>query len=704
MPEWIGKTIGRVRIEKYLARGGMAEVYLGTHLTLERPVAVKVLHSFIEEDSGLLARFQREAKVVAALRHNNIVQILDFHAADGHPYIVMEYLAGPSLAAYLRNIHERGVRLAYPQVARLLTPLATALDYAHSQGVIHRDIKPANILLHSKTNEFDVNSALAESVEPVITDFGLVRIAHSAVQTATGAVSGTPAYMSPEQASGKRVDHRTDIYSLGVVLYEMLAGRVPFEADSTMSVLFMHINEPPPPIEGLHPSLRDVIERALAKDPEERYQTCRDLAVDFTTSIELNSQSETMGKPLPRTSQTAAASEKRDQAKGPNWKRIIGYVAAGIVVCFFGLIGLQRLSPPSTPTEPATEPPVPTETLPPVVEEPTPDALLFPPAADGISVGVLRFQDGASALDQITIFASLAMPPEGSQYGAWLVGAGEESPRSLGILTQDETGQFTLTFVDSQSRNLMDRFNHMKITLEPNPDDNPNPTGQVIYSSEIPPEALIHIRHLLFSIGDTPNQVSLIHGMTNNVFLIVQSAEAMLAAFDAGDEAGARFNAEIIVNLIAGNQEASTYGDWDGDGAVSDTGDGYGLLLNGEQAGYIFGTISHAGYAAEAGDSTPDIRLHADHVIVSMQNVEAWAPELRDTAIRIAQAPFDETMRADISVAVALANQILYGLDIDASETVDPIPGEGGVLTAYEHAYYMADMPILPGAEQIPAP
>src|SRR5688572_15279396 len=192
--------------------------------------------------------------------------------------------------------------------------------------------------------------------------------------------------------------------------------------------------------------------------------------------------------------------------------------------------------------------------------------------------------------------------------------------------------------------------------------------------------------------------------MTNHVFLIVQSADAMLTAFDAGDEAGVRTNAEILINLIAGNQEATLYGDWNGDGTVSDIGDGYGLLLNGEHQGYILGTISHAGYAAGAPDSTPDIRLHGDHVVVSMQNVEAWTPELRDTAIRIAQAPFDETMRADISTAVALANQILNGLDIDASETIDPIPGEGGVFTAYEHAYYMADMPILPGANQTPAP
>src|SRR5574342_1206809 len=131
MPDWLGKTIGKVRIEKYLTRGGMAEVYLGTHLTLERPVAVKVMHSFIEDDPEFLMRFQRAAKVVAGLRHPNIVQLFDYDTIDGHPFIVMEYLRGPSLAAYLRKLHERNERIPVQQVARLLKSLASALDYAH---------------------------------------------------------------------------------------------------------------------------------------------------------------------------------------------------------------------------------------------------------------------------------------------------------------------------------------------------------------------------------------------------------------------------------------------------------------------------------------------------------------------------------------------------------------------------------------------
>lgn len=299
MPEWIGKTIGNVRIDKLLARGGMAEVYLGSHLKLDRPVAIKLLHSYIEEDPFLLERFDREAKVVAGLRHPNIVQIFDFDTTDGHPYIVMEYLKGPTLATYLRHLHQRKKRIPPHQIARLLKGLTSALDYAHKQGVIHRDIKPGNILLHNKTDDIPLDKPLTNDVEAVITDFGLVRIIDSASLTASGMISGTPAYMSPEQARGDQTDHRTDIYSLGIVLYEMLAGRVPFEADSTMTVLHMQIHTPPPPIPELTAEAQAVLDRALLKNPNERYASSHEMAIDFYLSIGMTAQAETIREPYP---------------------------------------------------------------------------------------------------------------------------------------------------------------------------------------------------------------------------------------------------------------------------------------------------------------------------------------------------------------------------------------------------------------------
>jgi serine/threonine protein kinase len=306
MPEWIGQTIGKVRIEKFLARGGVAEVYLGTHITLARPVAVKVLHGFIEEQPIPLERFEREARVAAAMRHPNIVQIHDFDTIDGHPYIVMEYLKGPTLATYLRPLHQHKKRIPHPQVARLFNGLAAALDYAHERGVIHRDIKPDNILLHNKTDEIPLDKTLPEDVEAVLTDFGLVRLVDTGTHTTSGIISGTPAYMSPEQALGDKIDHRTDIYSLGIVLYELLAGGVPFKADTdNRAVLHMQIHATPLPIPELPARVQAVLDRALQKNPKDRYQSSLELAIDFSRLIGL------IAEPAPPPIQTRAPSKPR---------------------------------------------------------------------------------------------------------------------------------------------------------------------------------------------------------------------------------------------------------------------------------------------------------------------------------------------------------------------------------------------------------
>jgi hypothetical protein len=702
MPEWIGKTIGKVRIEKFLARGGMAEVYLGIHQTLDRPVAVKVLHTFIEEDPDLLMRFQREAKVVAGLRHPNIVQVFDYDTVDNHPYIVMEYLKGPSLAVYLKSLHERKERIPGPQVARLLKSLASALDYAHGQGVIHRDIKPGNILFHSKTKDISLDQPLPDDVDVILTDFGLVRIAHSSTETASGVISGTPAYMAPEQARGDKVDYRADIYSLGVVLYEMLAGRVPFEGDSTLTVIYKNINDPPPPIEGIPAAVQRVIDRALTKEPDDRYQTARDLASDFFEAISQNTHEEALPPTPTPTHQPVETSKKRMPALGPVLIGGAVLVCGCLAVAILGGLGVFKLFPrtevPATPTSVAI---VATETVT-ATPVPTQEEMAMPMPTEVGSLGVLRFQNGAAKLDQITISAALAAPARGTQYEAWLISDSGEQRRSLGVLVPNASGQFTLTYVDPQSRNMLDGFDRMEITVEPNPDDSPNPTTDVAYSSAIPKGSLMHIRHLLVRMEDNPNHIGMVVGLVNDTTLIDQSAQAMLDAYTSGDTKSVRSNAEAIINIIVGTQDSELYQDWDSDGKINDPGDGYGLLLNGDQAGYIGGVIDHAQLSAEASDSTPEIRMHSGHVIICAQNVEDWATQLRDTVIRIARSESDADIEADVRSAVTLADQMLNGIDINGNETIDPIPGEGGAITAYQHADYMSDMPILPGENQIP--
>jgi serine/threonine protein kinase len=699
MPEWIGKTVGKVRIEREIAKGGMAEVFLGTHLTLDRPVAVKVMHNYIESDPDLQSRFEREAKVVAALRHSNIIQILDFDTADGHPYIVMEYLKGPTLATYLRELHKRNDRLPPARVARLLTALASGLDYAHEQGVIHRDIKPGNIILHNKAREISPEDPLTPHTEPVITDFGLVRIAHSATQTASGVVSGTPAYMSPEQAQGAKVDHRSDIYSLGVVLYEMVAGRVPFEADTSWTVILKHINESPPPISGIQPPVQGVIERVLAKDPNMRYQTCRELAADYLNAIGLVSESQTMRMTSQSTPsafpsnataqdepQLVTSSEKKDQAPSPVWSRLLPVATAAVAMIAITAIGFSMFSRSASPTQAS---PGGTQSN------------VIPPVNDPAQVGLLRFQDGTAIADQVTISTgSMPLPPKGSQYEAWLIEDDGEQRISIGNINFDQDNKGSLIFVDPGGQNLVGKYHALEITVEPN-DGNPINSNNIAFSITLPRNGFTHVRHLLSSYCATPNQVSLIHGLDTTTRLINESAEQMLAAFEAGDEAGVRLRAEEMMNAIVGNLDAN-HNDWNNDGDIDDPSDGFGLLLNGENEGYIQGTVSHAGFAAEAADATENMVLHGGHVQIAANNIGQWTPQLRDQLTAIISAPFDSEMEALIRNAVSLANQLQNGIDINGNENIEPIEGEGGANTAYEHAYYMADISIFAVQPSVP--
>ena len=286
MPDWIGKVLSKVEIQRRLAQGGMAEVYLGQHTTLNRPVAVKIMHATLAEETGLLVRFRSEAQAVASMRHPNIVQVFDFDIAEGYPYIVMELLQGLSLDDYLEALHSRGRKLSPETVARLVVGLAAALDYAHDRQVVHRDIKPGNIILRRENGVFTPEGPLPLEVEPVLTDFGLAHF-QDARTTASGVIIGTPAYLSPEQVRGDATDRRTDIYSLGVMLYEMLAGKLPFEAPTVtpIAMLLKHLTDTPPPVAGLSAGVQAVLDRALAKEPAQRYQRAGDLAADLMLSI-----------------------------------------------------------------------------------------------------------------------------------------------------------------------------------------------------------------------------------------------------------------------------------------------------------------------------------------------------------------------------------------------------------------------------------
>ncbi len=289
MPDLIGRTIGKYRIVARLGRGGMAEVYKAYQPGLDRYVAIKVLHSYLSDDPDFIGRFEREARAIANLRHPNIVQIFDFDVEDDLYYMAMEFIDGPTLKAELRERSQQGKIFSPEESARIMAALCDAIDYAHRHGMVHRDLKPANFIIN-------------RDGQILVLDFGIAKIVGATQYTVTGAVAGTPAYMSPEQGQGKRGDNRSDIYSLGVVLYEMMTGRVPFDADTPFAVIMKHITDPLPMPRSIKPDIPEAVERvilkALAKDPDDRYQSALDLATALRNAVGLSMQDTLVRNPV----------------------------------------------------------------------------------------------------------------------------------------------------------------------------------------------------------------------------------------------------------------------------------------------------------------------------------------------------------------------------------------------------------------------
>ncbi len=367
------QTLGKYTLGELLGQGGMGAVYRSHHPLLNRPVAIKIMLANIAADPQAHQRFLREAQVVAVLSHPNIVNIFDVDVQDGQPYIVMDFAPGGSLAARLH-----GGPIAMDETLRLAIPLADALAYAHSQGLIHRDLKPANVLLRPDGS-------------PVLADFGLARpaVADSAAQiTATGAVMGTLAYMAPEQFSGRPADARADIYAFGVMLYEMLTGRVPFEGDSAQ-IMYGHLQQPPLPPRQLNPALPDAIEqlilRMLEKNPDMRPHSAAELAAALRA---LQSAGAAIGPTVALTAQRAiqpvnTAAESSDGSRGQSRLRIaliIGVVIAiaGIASFWAARAGPLGNGPQSSPLANPTARP--TRAAIAIEQDPTPASATEPPA------------------------------------------------------------------------------------------------------------------------------------------------------------------------------------------------------------------------------------------------------------------------------------------------------------------------------------
>jgi serine/threonine protein kinase len=365
-PMPIPSKFGRYEIKSELGRGGMATVYRAYDPLFDREVALKVLPREMLHDPQFRTRFDRELKIVAGLEHPAIVPVYDVGEEDGQPYFVMRYMSGGSLAGEI----EKG-RFSLEDAARIIEKVAQGLTHAHKKGIVHRDLKPDNIL-------FDNTGA------PFISDFGVAKLTESTSSLTGSGVIGTPAYMSPEQAQGVDIDSRSDVYGLGVIVYQMLSGQQPYSADTPMGVVVKHITEPVPEILKTLPSLPhnvdQVIKTSMAKDKTKRYATTVDLAkalnvVAFGNEGNIASANTTGIRTGVFKSSSAASGSSKSRT---------GFAVAGIVI-LVALLGFfllrNQLFPSAVPTlEIATVTSLPiTETSEPATEV-VPSAIAFAPA------------------------------------------------------------------------------------------------------------------------------------------------------------------------------------------------------------------------------------------------------------------------------------------------------------------------------------
>jgi serine/threonine protein kinase len=348
--------IGRYEIKAELGRGGMATVYRAFDPSFDREVAIKVLPREFLHDPQFHDRFKREIKTIAALEHPAIVPVYDVGEDDGIPFFVMRYMTGGSLSSQI----EKG-KFSIQDAARIIERLSSALAYAHKKGIVHRDLKPDNIL-------FD------NSGEPFISDFGIAKFGSASTNLTGSGIIGTPAYMSPEQAQGDAVDNRSDIYGLGVIIFHMLSGKQPYNADTPMGVVLKHVTAPVPEILNDNPTLPPatdaVIKTAMAKNRDERYPTATDLSRALNNAAHGNTE-------------TTAPGAGRESSSGKRGL-LIGGAAVLLVLlaaAFFFRDPIFALIQPPTATATATQiPPTPT-VLPTETPLPTPTLTAVPFAA-----------------------------------------------------------------------------------------------------------------------------------------------------------------------------------------------------------------------------------------------------------------------------------------------------------------------------------
>ncbi len=694
----VGHTLGKYDIVGLLGKGGMASVYRGYQRDVDRYVAVKVLPPHPGQDTQYVQRFRLEARTIARLQHPYILPLYDYGDQEGVLYLIMPFVEGGTL----RDRIEEGP-LPLPAVERILNQMASALDYAHRNGMIHRDIKPDNILLNSEG-------------DALLADFGIIKLVEGQSHlTPTGGVVGTPAYMAPEQAQGLPAAASSDIYSLGVVVYEMLAGTLPYTADTPMQILFQHITAPVPDINevvrDLPPGIEPAMRRVLAKEPEARFVTAGDFAAAFSRALRQSEggtvrsaqRTETAGEravyqtpspvsktPVSQDVQPSRAGETAPVAGRMHvsniWLPLVGVVMLALLAVVIGLlvISLNRgpvvvVANPTAATPGQASPDT-------TIAASAPTAVASPTRRPTVTTvptfGSASFGTTHALGDTVNLrLENLPSVAEGSFYVAWLSALASGQTMRLGRLSVDAFGNGVLSFTDPEERVLPSAFNAVLITREDRLGD--SPTGDVVYSGYVPPELSDGLSEILVSSSV---------GRPGESLLADALAEADIATNHAGMAAGSdtlggmQAHIEHVLNILQGTTD-----DLNGDGRPENPGLGLGLPL-------LLGGIDQSlRSVSDVSDAWPNLQSNLELVNVCLANARGRMDNIVATGRQVLGSDSLEEAAPQAQAVVRLVAELVNGVDLNGNGQVEAFEGECGLQQVGTYGAAVGGMVIVQG-------
>ena len=706
----VGQKLGKYEITELLGQGGMAAVYKGYQRDVDRYVAVKVLPPHPGQDSQFVERFKLEARTIARLQHPHILPLYDYGDENDILYLVMAYAEGGSLSDRIRR-----EPMKLPEIQRVFEQMAEALDYAHRQNVIHRDIKPDNILIDREGYA-------------LLADFGIVKLMEDvgpATLTATGGLVGTPAYMSPEQAQGLPVDRRTDIYSLGVVLYEMLAGKQPFTAETPMQVVLKHMTAQVPALSSFNPNLPPeldaVMQHALEKDPGQRYASAREFYEDFNrvlrgeeplTPVRTNTPvpaSASANAPASGAAKTEAATTAAlpYTPTVPLQPTIVTQSAANPLLLLggFAIIALLvvavvalllNFNRPAVTSEPT---PMPTT----VAAAPT-----LPPTSSVPTLGRLTYWSEQALGDTVQLQVNgLSLPPAGKNYTVWLQNTRSDASLKLGNLRLDPLGNGQLGLTTDAL--LPIRYNAVIVTEESG--DTDTPSSSVVYSGSVPAEVMNALWEILVTSPDgipasggaateaphppgedgydtdeassTTRNSSLLEGALREAEIARQHAGLAANSTTAGSM---HTHAEHTINITRGTNE-----DYNGNGRGENPGLGYGIA-------YFTDNIqSKLDEVANAPNATRTMQSQVELIRVCIVNVQNWMNDVVSLETQLLAAEDLSAVQTQMAESTARAAAILDGVDLNGNGRVEPFEGECGLRQINEFGVSVGNIELVAG-------